>query len=370
LTWDLRNRTRKQKSFRKQASGLPAATKGVPGLEYLENRCLLSWASSGPAPQLNPANPLGAATGRISALAMTTVGLPAAPTLLVGSAGGGVWSTVSFRTASPYYKPLTDGFPLLDPTTGLGTGLNTVGSIAVDPNNPSTIYVGTGEANGVLNGNNDTEYGSGILKSTDGGATFQVLATGSTANSTAFFRHSISKILVDPTNSNRLYAAVVASGWNSDQTTLTTNGIYRSIDGGQSWSLITGPGAGQIGSNITVTDLDYTLNPASLTPLTLFAGVADAKGGTNGIYTSTDGGNSWAPIVSAILPPSWNTSRIFLAANHTNPAGIVYAFFSQAGGKASGLYASANNGATWTNTFCFVGCSLRGPGFPGAGVEI
>src|SRR5262249_19609270 len=130
--------------------------------------------------------------------------------------------------------------------SGLGAGAIAVGSIAVDPSNGKNVYVGTGEpfAEG------DGLYGTGILKSEDGGDTFKLLSFGPNL---AFFRHEISKIIVDPKNPNTLYAAVVNTAPNSGDEAGQLNGIYKSVDAGRNWTLVTGPGSPtRIGAGIIV----------------------------------------------------------------------------------------------------------------------
>jgi len=180
-----------------------------------ENRTLLSWIPIGPSPQLDSKNILnqtggaanGRVTGRISALAMPADN----SNLILGAAGGGVWSSPNINnTNSPTWTTGTDNISQADLATGFGAGAIDVGAIAIDPRNSNNIYVGTGEANF----SSDTRYGSGILKSCDGGTTFQLLSggpVGDISHLPAFFRHAISKIIVDPNDSNTLYVAVLLS---------------------------------------------------------------------------------------------------------------------------------------------------------------
>ena len=141
-------------------------------LEQLEERRLLAWNPIGPAPLLNSIAGISnrnpeAVTGRVTALA---VGQDNAGTtaMFLGAAGGGVWRSTDFTTGSPTWTPLTDfvgvGAGGVDPQTGRGAGAIDVGAIAVDPANPKTIYVGTGE--GHYTGK-ESRYGSGLLRSTD-----------------------------------------------------------------------------------------------------------------------------------------------------------------------------------------------------------
>src|SRR5439155_672658 len=137
-----------------------------------------------------------------------------------------------------------------------------VGSIAVDPNNQRVIYVGTGE--GDYGG--DNRYGTGILKSSDGGNSWSVVSRGP---NDAFFRRCISSLFVDPTNSNTLYASVIKSRVNTNPGSDNELGIYKSTDAGRTWARITDDT--HIGNAIAVTSLDYTW--AAPNTLTIYAGI-------------------------------------------------------------------------------------------------
>ncbi|HZT81787.1 MAG TPA: hypothetical protein VFA26_16290 [Gemmataceae bacterium] len=254
-------------------------------LEELEQRCLLTgaaaWISLGPAQQLNPNGPPTdvvpageATTGRVTALAFG-MNQQNQQVLYAGAAGGGVWQSADYNTASPHWTPLTDtaGSPI-DNGTGLGAGAIDVGSLVTDG---QTVYVGTGEAN-----DSDSRYGTGILKSINGGATFSIVATGTRAGDTSFFQHSISKLIKD--QGGNLYAAVAPP----DLVTTTlpggppppvdpSLGIYMSTDGGTNWTKITGNtgAAGQLPDGTVITDLEYTGTGANIA---LFAGVGRVGG--------------------------------------------------------------------------------------------
>jgi hypothetical protein len=280
----------------------------------------VSWREFGPAPQLSGTG-TSSVSGRVSALAYSPdIDGQGTQAFFVGAAGGGVWRSTDFESASPHWTPLTDN---IGQPPQLENGAVDVGSIAVDPFHPNIIYVGTGEAN--FSG--DSRYGAGILKSTDGGNTWALLASG------YFRRQSISKIFVDPTDSsgNTLYCSMVYGAGSPS----TTRGIFKSLNGGVSWGRI----SSVLGTGTTVTDMDYTLIPGGgggTNTLVIYAGVRDS-----GVWRSADGGATWTKWTGG---PA-TVGRVSLAADHTPGAGpAVYAVL-ESGPK---VYKSTDHGVTWT----------------------
>jgi hypothetical protein len=231
------------KFLRRTFEAAGRARRGRPPLtlEELEDRCLLtgpgmSWIPLGPSPQLDPygingvGGPAEAASGRVTALTFGTY--QNQPALFAGTAGGGVWRSTDYSAATPHWTPLTDNIGnAIDPASGLGAGVIDTGALFASGSN---LYDGTGEAN-----SGDGRYGTGIAKSTNGGDAW-ALVTGSTSNPTAFYQHSISKIIKDP--AGNLYAAVVPSDLTATDLGADANnlGIYESTDNGATWTKITG----------------------------------------------------------------------------------------------------------------------------------
>ena len=171
-----------------------------------------TWTALGPAPITNGQTPGNQpVSGRIAAVAAD----PTDPnTLYIAAAGGGVWKTTNATSANPTWTPLTDSQATLS-----------MGAIAVAKSNSQVIYAGTGEANNSL----DSNYGLGILVSTNGGATWTLENDGGIFNGL-----TVSKIAVDPTNANIVYAAMGNVGAN--QALIPGTGIYKSTDGGVTWT--------------------------------------------------------------------------------------------------------------------------------------
>jgi photosystem II stability/assembly factor-like uncharacterized protein len=299
-------------------------------LEPLEQRTLLStsipldpvnWTSLGPAP-VNAFS--GLSSGRISAIAADPYD---ANTLYVGTAGGGVWKTTS---GGVHWTPLTDNQASLY-----------MGAIAVAPSDPLTIYAGTGEANygpsKIALRRENVFAGRGVLKSTDGGATWSLLGAD------VFYRRTISRIVIDPSDADTVYVAVGALAFDG----LPGNtGVWKSTDGGQSWNLMV-DGIPHFTGDDAVSDL--VLDPSN--DQHLYAAVGNPFGSqANGVYQTFDGGVDWIP--AGNFPTGITDTalgRIALAISQSSPTTLVAAIATR--GSNAGLhnmYKSTDGGTTWT----------------------
>ena len=247
--------------------------------------------------------------GRVTALAT----VPGSPnTVYLGAAQGGVWKTVD---GGGSWVPLTDGQDSL-----------AIGSLAIDPSNANVVYAGTGEANQSC----DSHYGIGLLKSGDGGATW------STLGASTFQNTSIGKIVVHPTISTTLWVAngSGAAGF-SCYGRAGTFGVYKSDDGGTSWTLVLGQA--QTGVNQSVHDL--IRSPSD--PNTLYAAVR-----TSGIWKTVNGGSTWTRLAGGL--PTTDIGRFDIGIN----PGIANTLFVLAerasNGRQLGTYRSLDAGTTWT----------------------
>lgn len=260
----------------------------------------LAWRSIGPA----------ISGGRVGAVA----GTDADPALYyVGAAGGGLWKTTN---AGASWEPVFDG-----------QDVASIGSIAVDPGNEATVWVGTGESNP----RNDVTQGDGVYKTTDGGAQWTHALTLPNA--------LISKIVIDPHNTDHVVVGVLGDPFADS----SDRGIYRTVDGGKSWKktldlgLQTGPS-------------DIVADPRN--PDVLFAGMWQfrrtawslSSGGPNdGLYRSSDGGASWERVTGHGLPTQ-AMGRIAVAFAPSNPQ-RVYALIET---KSGLLWRSDDSGANWS----------------------
>lgn len=243
-------------------------------------------------------------------------------TLFVGAASGGVWKSTDGATS---FKPVFDRQPV-----------QSIGAIALDPTNSKVIWVGTGESWT----RNSTSIGDGIYKSTDGGETWTNMGLAESER--------ITRIVVHPKNGNIVYACVPGKLWSDS----AERGLYKTVDGGKSWSLVLK------GSNLSTGCSSVALNPTN--PEELLAGLWDfrRKGWTfrsggegptaasgSGMFRSTDGGKTWTPLSAAKnkgLPAQpWGRVEVVYAPSN---AKRVYAVIENV---RTALYVSDDGGATW-----------------------
>jgi photosystem II stability/assembly factor-like uncharacterized protein len=202
----------------------------------------------------------------------------------------------------------------------------------VDPTDPDVIYVGTGEANG----QSYSWFGMGVFKSTDGGSTWSYIGLEET--------RYIARIVIDPLNTDRLWLAGTGSlfGTNPER------GVYRSLDGGDTWYLV-----------LSVTDstaaTDIAIDPAK--PDTVFAAMwerhrgltyRNAGGATSGIYRSYDGGDTWTELTNG-LPSGTGVGRIGISVCASSPD-VIYAIYDMWTAYEARVYKSTDGGDTWTRT--------------------
>lgn len=299
-----------------------------------------SWVSIGPEPSIPFTNFGGSPTvsGRVSAIAVDPTN---ASIVYLGGANGGVWKSTD---AGNTWTPLTDNQPSLS-----------VGAIAIDPSNHNTIYVGTGEGNYAAGGIiGDSYYGAGILKSTDGGGTWAQITGpfvgpfGSDSLSGGAF---IGTLAVSPSNSQVLLAGLYSASSSNP------SGLYRTADGGTTWALVL-DGSSFAPNPCTSVVFDPTNENNVYAALGNFMGDPFL---TNGVYKSTDGGQTW----TELLAESANVAgRIVLAIAPSSPT-TLYASVAQALSVGSGLlgvYKTTDGGTTWgllsnAPNFCDFQCS-------------
>jgi photosystem II stability/assembly factor-like uncharacterized protein len=265
-----------------------------------------------------PARNIGSAamSGRVAAI--DGIEQDGRITVFVGAASGGVWKSENGGTT---YRPVFDR-----------EGVQSIGAVAIDPSNPKTVWVGTGEAWV----RNSVSVGDGVYKSTDGGENWTNVGLKDSEH--------IAKILIDPNDGNNVIVCAMGHLWDDND----ERGVYKTSDAGKTWKKVLSGANGSSGCAL--------LAQSRQEPKTIYASMWDFRrqgwtfrsgGPGSGVFKSTDGGDHWTEISDSNgkgLPPKpWG--RVAIAVAPSKPQ-VVYANVEAEKGRA--LYRSDDGGASWT----------------------
>jgi len=229
-------------------------------------------------------------------------------------ASGGVWKTSNHGNT---YEPIFDS-----------QGSYSIGCVTIDPNNDQTIWVGTGENNN----QRSVAYGDGVYKSVDGGASWKNMGLKNSEH--------ISKVIVDPRNSDVVYVAAYGPLWSDGG----ERGVYKTVDGGENWERI------HFISDKSGT-ADLIMDPSN--PDVLYEAVHQRRrhvftyvggGEESSLYKTTDGGKTWQEITAGL--PAGKMGRIGLAVSPVD-TDYIYAIV-EAEGDQGGFFKSTNRGLSWS----------------------
>ena len=235
-------------------------------------------------------------------------------TWYIAAASGGVWKTVNAGTTwTPVFEE---------------QGSYSIGALAIDPKDPLTVWVGTGENNS----QRSVGYGDGVYKSTDGGRTW--------TNTGLKLSGNIGRIAIDPRNSAVVYIAAQGPLWSGGG----ERGVYKTTDGGVTWTQVLKGDNDWTGAN------EVHLDPRN--PDVVYAvmwqrfrrqwGFIDGGPGS-GIQKSIDGGKTWKKLSSGL--PTEEMGKIGLAVSPADP-NTVYAII-EAANRAGGVFRSTDAGSSW-----------------------
>jgi len=256
--------------------------------------------------------------------AVAVAGVPGDPTTFYfGSVNGGIWKTTD---AGVVWKPVFDGQPVAS-----------IGALAVAPSDPKTIYAGTGESDI----REDLSSGNGVYSSTDGGATWKHVGLEDT--------RQISRIVIDPQNPNVVFAGALGHVFGPNQ----QRGVYKSLDGGGHWAQVLDLGPETGISDLAMASAAPQLLFAGAwhvrrPPWSTYAPI---EGPGSGLYRSQDGGKTWSRLDGKGLPEGdWGRVGVDVSPDGKR----VYALIvlqteiqTQNQTRKSGLYRSDDGGDTW-----------------------
>ena len=231
----------------------------------------------------------------------------------VAVASGGVWKTVN---AGNTWTPVFDN-----------EASYSIGAIVLDPKNPLTVWVGTGENNS----QRSVSYGNGVYKSEDGGRSWKNVGLKTSEH--------IGRIAIDPKDSNIVYVAAQGPLWGPGG----ERGLFKTIDGGKTWKNIL-----NISENTGITEVVIDPND----PNTIYAASYQRRrhmwtlingGPESAIYKSTDAGVSWNKLRVGL--PTSELGRVGLAISPVD-SNVIYATV-EAADRKGGIFRSSDRGGSW-----------------------
>jgi photosystem II stability/assembly factor-like uncharacterized protein len=231
----------------------------------------------------------------------------------VAAASGGVWKTINNGTT---WTPVFDR-----------EGSYSIGVVVLDPKNPLTVWVGTGENNS----QRSVSYGNGVYRSDDGGKTWKNVGLKASEH--------IGRIAIDPKDSKTVYVAAQGPLWGPGG----DRGLFKTTDGGKTWKQIL-----KISENTGVTDV--AIDPRD--PDTIYAASYQRRrhmwtlidgGPESAIYKSTDAGATWNKLRAGL--PTTELGRIGLAISPVD-SNVIYATV-EAADRKGGIFRSNDRGGSW-----------------------
>lgn len=265
---------------------------------------LLRWRSIGPF-----------RGGRVTAVA----GVASQPMVYYfGATGGGVWKTTD---GGANWEPISDN-------SVFGTG--SVGAIGVCESDPNVIYVGMGES--PVRGN--VSHGDGVYKSMDAGKTWKRVGLEDT--------RQIGRVRVHPRNPDIVYVAALGHLFGPNE----QRGVFRSKDGGRTWEkiLYRGNKAGAI--DLTFDPTNANILYAGFWEVLRTPWSLESGGAGGGLFKSTDGGDTWTEITRNSGLPRGLIGKVGITVSPVNPERVWAIVEAEDGG----VFRSDNAGRTWTKT--------------------
>jgi photosystem II stability/assembly factor-like uncharacterized protein len=265
-------------------------------------------------------------SGRVTAIAVPK---PFRKTIYIGSAGGGVWKT---SNAGITWHPISDS---------LGNG--SIGDIAVAPSDSNIIWVGTGEKNS----SRSTLWGNGVHKSTNGGRKWQHMGLADT--------RSIAKIVISPSDPNTVYVAALGHLWGPN----AERGVFKTTNGGTSWSKVL-----FVDDTTGAVDLAMDPSNPEVLYAAMWHRIREGgshmqgTGMGSGIYKTVNGGRTWTRLTDPALAnglPTGDIGRTSISISAKHPS-TVYAMIAVDRGVTNtsaapfgGVFRSDDAGAHWTH---------------------
>ena len=234
-------------------------------------------------------------------------------TIVVGAATGGVWIS---RNGGLTWDPVFDK-----------EAVASIGAVAIDPNNPKVIWVGTGEGNT----RNSTSIGAGVFKSVDGGKTWKQLGLERTER--------INRIVLHPTNPDIAYVAALGPLWSEG----ADRGLYKTEDGGKTWRKVLFVDAKTGATDVQMAPGDPNTLVAAMWEFRRWPYFFKSGGPGSSLHISKDGGETWKKLTEEDGLPKGELGRAQFAFAPSN-ANRIYALIEA---EKSALVRSDDGGESW-----------------------
>lgn len=251
-------------------------------------------------------------SGRVTAI---DVNLSKPRDIYVGTASGGLWFSPNDGIT---WQPITEELPT-----------QSIGDVKIQQSNPDVIWLGTGEGNP----RNSQSSGNGIYKSIDGGRTWKHLGLENTRN--------IHRIIIHRDNPDIVYVGAQGPAWGETE----ERGLYRTTNGGKTWEKI-------LYNNNRTGIADLVVDPsnpnkmfAAMWEFRRWPWFFTSGGEGSGLYMTLDGGDTWKKMTEKEGMPKGELGRIGIDISQSN-RDIVYALIEA---KDNGFYKSTDGGFTWNN---------------------
>jgi photosystem II stability/assembly factor-like uncharacterized protein len=246
--------------------------------------------------------------------------------IYLGAAGGGVWKSSDSGTT---FSPIFDDYA------------QSIGVVKLDPKNPDEIiWVGTGE----IWTRNSVSVGDGLFKSSDGGSNWTKIG----------FENSerISSIVINPNNTDEMYVGVLGALWSDSE----DRGVYKSLDGGKTWNKIL-----YVGPSTGAADVIIDPNNPSVLYTSMWefrrSGWGFSSGGkTSALYKSIDSGTTWNKIHNGFPEGDLGRIAVAIAPSDNN---ILYAVLETVEKATNGLWKSSDAGNSWEHLNNDFGLTVR-----------
>ncbi len=262
-------------------------------------------------------------SGRVSTIAA----VDSKPEIIyVGAGGGGVWKSISGGVT---FRPVFDDHP------------QSIGKITIDQQNPETVWVGTGEPWV----RNSVSVGNGIYKTTNGGVNWTHKGLENTER--------IGDIVVHPQHSDTVFVAALGHLWNAN----ADRGIYRTIDGGETWEKVLYIDENTGGADLAIDPSNPDILYATMWSFRRWPWFFDSGfTGSSALYKSEDGGQTWSTLTKGL--PEEKLGRMAIDIAPSNPD-VLYLSVESETREKKGIYRSGDKGESWEQVSTDFNASVR-----------